>query len=279
MKADSYFEIGSTHQVCQDYALSGVLPGMSYGIVSDGCSTAPNSEIGAQILAYAAKNCIELYSGIMRGSYEFSSFSSMLGNAILQKADIIRKIYPIDYNSLQATLMIAVMLEKRGYVFVWGDGVIVKRYKRENGFISGVTHIDYPNNAPFYLSTDQESYQRKFGADSVVKFRKSLLDNTESPVGSSENVQPFHKFYCEEVTDISYNTSLHSISIMSDGVLQYLDENVSPVPVDSVLEEMLDYSNYNGPFVARTMNFLKRQLIRKKWTHADDISIATIVRD
>jgi len=77
MNADSYFEIGSTHLVCQDYALSGLYKDMCYGIVSDGCSSAENSEIGAQILCHGAR---------------YSSLKDMI-NATEFQIDVDRKTY------------------------------------------------------------------------------------------------------------------------------------------------------------------------------------------
>ena len=67
MISDSYFEIGNTHMVCQDYALNGSSPDnrLHYSIVSDGCSSSKHSEIGAQILCHVAQDCILTYANII----------------------------------------------------------------------------------------------------------------------------------------------------------------------------------------------------------------------
>ena len=49
--ADSFFTIGYPHVnqgiPCQDYAVSGVMGDVAYGIVSDGCSSSPATDIGS----------------------------------------------------------------------------------------------------------------------------------------------------------------------------------------------------------------------------------------
>ena len=49
--ADSYFCIGSTHDVCQDYAISS--PDRLRAIISDGCSSAPDTDFGSRLLVKA----------------------------------------------------------------------------------------------------------------------------------------------------------------------------------------------------------------------------------
>jgi hypothetical protein len=58
MKADSYFEIGSTHQVCQDYALAYASDDFAYAIMSDGCTSSLNTDIGARLVSVIARDAI-----------------------------------------------------------------------------------------------------------------------------------------------------------------------------------------------------------------------------
>lgn len=44
--SDSYFEIGSTHKVCQDYAAHKD----GFAVLSDGCSTSPNTDVGSRFI-------------------------------------------------------------------------------------------------------------------------------------------------------------------------------------------------------------------------------------
>ena len=55
MNTDFYCEIGDSHVACEDYALAGKInDNISYAIVADGCSSSPNVDVGARVLAHAA---------------------------------------------------------------------------------------------------------------------------------------------------------------------------------------------------------------------------------
>ena len=66
MNADSAFRMGSTHAVCQDYAVASAWtaaahtdgaapPPRPYIILSDGCSSTPDTDVGARLLVKAAE--------------------------------------------------------------------------------------------------------------------------------------------------------------------------------------------------------------------------------
>ena len=276
MNCDSYFEIGSAHLVCQDYALCGSYKDMFYGIVSDGCSSAEYSELGAQILCHTTRYFLALYYDLFYNFINIESLASLLGNSIRTRADEIRKIYPISKDSLQATLLIAAMVNGRGFVFAWGDGVIIKSSET---FKSAVYEIDYPlNNAPVYLMTDVEAYIKKFGPDQLSKNMKQYFivfspEKACQILNSDVSSQPYNKPY--------FNTfpikSGDFITIATDGLSQYLDQNKKPIDIVKIIPQILDYPNYNGQFLKRTMNFMKRDIANKFWSHGDDIGIATLI--
>ena len=54
--ADAHFSIGKTHRVCEDYARAGLLPdGRAFAIVSDGCSSSPDTDFGSRLMTIAAQ--------------------------------------------------------------------------------------------------------------------------------------------------------------------------------------------------------------------------------
>ena len=55
MNADHYYTIGNSHSVCQDYAISGLVENGAYAILSDGCSSSPDVDVGARMLSLSAK--------------------------------------------------------------------------------------------------------------------------------------------------------------------------------------------------------------------------------
>ena len=265
MNSDSYFEIGNAHQVCQDYALAGNYKDMYYGIVSDGCSSAEHSEIGAQILCHVAQYNLQLHYDLFVENIKYATLMSLLGNSILRRADELRKLYPISSDALQATLLMAVVIKGRFWLFGWGDGYFILKEADQQLIIK----IDYPKtNAPFYLCTDRLAYLNKHGAEAVVR-TISIRDGKEGPALDS----PFDVPYFESAALGQENT----ISIMTDGLGQYLDREKKPITDLTLVPLIIDYPSTEGVFVERTMNFLKKDLIRKGWTHTDDIGIATIV--
>ena len=276
MNSDSYFEIGSTHLVCQDYALSGSFKDMHYGIVSDGCSSAEHSEIGAQILCLVARYNIQLYYDLFF-SVEDQVMQTLLGNSILKRADELRKLYPIVPNALEATLLIMVAKGDQACVFGWGDGYVLSRV--DNNFIEG-THqplsykkISYPEtNAPFYLSATREDYINKFGSGMIVKHTVAMVRECDNDIPSFR-LETFDTPFFQKYLRFS---SGNSLTIMTDGLGQYQNNLKKPVPDTEIMPLIVDYPNVQGAFVQRTMNFLKRDLLKKNWSHMDDIGLATI---
>ena len=60
MKLDSAFQIGKTHDVCEDFALTGTFEDEKntarYVIVSDGCSSSQNTDLGSRLLSFSIAN-------------------------------------------------------------------------------------------------------------------------------------------------------------------------------------------------------------------------------
>jgi serine/threonine protein phosphatase PrpC len=269
MNSGSYFEIGNTHQVCQDYALSGNYKDMYYGIVSDGCSSAEHSEIGAQILCHVAQYNLQLHYDLFIEDIKQTTLMSLLGNNILRRADELRKLYPISRDALQATLLIALVINGKGWMFGWGDGYFIMKGV-DLPFPWIVTKIDYPQtNAPFYLCADQEVYVNKFGEGLIV--RETIMSNLEDKGRVLE-----YSFYTPYFSSISLKPG-DMLTIMTDGLGQYLDRDKKPITDLAMVPLVIDYPSTEGVFVERTMNFLKKDLTRKGWTHADDVGIATIM--
>ena len=62
MNEDCYFEIGHSHTICEDYALTGKInENLSYAIVCDGCSASDTVDLGARILAHTAREYLISY--------------------------------------------------------------------------------------------------------------------------------------------------------------------------------------------------------------------------
>jgi hypothetical protein len=70
--------------------------------------------------------------------------------------------------------------------------------------------------------------------------------------------------------------SLKSVSIGTDGLMSYSDQDRKEVATKLMVPQFLDFPSTNGVFVKRNMNFLKREMLKRDWVHTDDIAIGTI---
>jgi len=296
MSCDSYYSIGDKHQVCQDYALHGSEGDMEYAIVADGCSSAKFSEVGAQILCHAAKYHINLcFKTGMFEECSLDTLSSVLGNSILKRINEVRVNYPIDKEALEATLLIAVKVGGKIFVFVWGDGIIVERYKSIDGQeFQIVTDIDFTCNAPFYLTGDPEQYFKNLknrGFDnpqtSLNYYYKKNPENFRTETKTVDTIaEPYLWFTNLKGLDSSTNfygksdgwesLNLVSLSLCSDGLKSFQDANRKPIELTEIIPEVVGYKSTDGDFVKKRMFFLKRTALKNKWSHFDDLSCATI---
>ncbi len=296
MSCDSFYSIGDKHQVCQDYALHGTLaPDLQYAIVADGCSSAEHSEIGAQILCHAAKYQIALFylSGLFH-ECSLKSLSCMLSNSILKRIQEVRQSYPISSKALEATLFIALYAPSKMYVFGWGDGVIIERYRLENKYdgteFYAVTEIDFTGNAPFYLVYDREHYlkdlQEKGYDDPQTTFSyhyQNVINGRRSYIDIASRNKPTDGFPYKWVLDknnpVHPDKELISVTVCSDGVKSFQDSDKKPIELMDIVQEVIGYKSTEGDFVKKRMFFLKRKAKNNNWTYFDDLSCATIFID
>ena len=65
LHTDHYFHIGDTHltagKPCQDYAISSVDNNAAFAVVSDGCSTGGDTDIGSRIIALSTITALREY--------------------------------------------------------------------------------------------------------------------------------------------------------------------------------------------------------------------------
>lgn len=270
--ADAFFSIGKTHMVCQDYAKAGLQHGFPYALVSDGCSSSPNTDIGARLLtSTAAFNMRWITAGVC--SFEEQE------PYILQAAQ--QALWPLglDLKSLDATLVAAYWSpEEEGIrVSMRGDGVVVAR-DREGHW--GFWTVDHERNAPRYMSYDLdpqrlERYKQKFG--DKCQSTPYSSSNGWAPAGSLPyQGHPPDWFFEAEFFDL--------VMVLSDGVHTFqrvVDTGTSrtlvDVPVKKVIEQLLQIKGTKGKFLQRRCHkFLNTFCPLNGWQHADDFSAAAI---
>lgn len=250
MNGDSYYTIGSTHEVCQDYA---IVVNDQRIFLADGCSSSPNTDVGARIVAHAA-----------------SCWQTDLDPFTLSQ-EIVKASYGLRLpkGALDATLLIADAQEKRFVVRVFGDGYV--SYRDHSGQIEMIK-ISYPTDAPLYLSYWQdvsrwEKYKEKFGTVRRLEMGYIVPDRKRL---TSEDIDkdPVRIQLAYETYDL--------VLLFSDGVASFLDENNERIPPEEIIKEMLQIKNYKGEFIKRRAKRFLKDAKKRGWTHFDDFSVAAL---
>lgn len=273
MHSDSFFYKGKTHNICEDYALGGTaqvildadcsIQQIPIAIVSDGCSSSKDTDLGSRIISKVAADNASLLI-----AEDLESF----GSAVIFHARRIILDAGWDLNCLDATLLITASTEEYTDIFVAGDGVVMLVHDKDNYTIHDIT---YPSGAPRYLNYwhDPErakGYAEKFGELRVVyshHFNKDVVS-----VSNNTSTSPFWN------TRIS-NSDFESVILMSDGVhsFQQLTSGESklykPVPMIEVVKELTSFKSMSGEFVTRK---LKRFAKTTMWENMDDVSVSAI---
>lgn len=273
---DSYFTIGSTHKVCQDYVLHSNSE-KPYVILSDGCSSAVDSDFGSRIL------CKSLQSLIYNETYDINS----LLDSVIRNAHTFSRTMALADDSLCATLIFSKVENEVFKVYAVGDCVIAA--KNKNGQIT-IIEYEFTSGAPYYLRYElgnkKEEYFKLFGNEIYRKSYtigeyKNVINKIPGLISEQEITKiEFDKIYFEEIFPIS---DWEWVAVMSDGAKsfqQIVSTNTTKTnqivsPLDS-LGELLAFKGVFGEFVQRRSQKAFKQFKEKNIHNYDDFSIGVI---
>jgi hypothetical protein len=279
MTTDTFFTIGKTHTICQDYAEHGE----DHVIVCDGCSTAPESNIGAILLSRAAKLFLRKFP--FRDATHFTQ-------STLASAYAYARAMELHEDSLLATLLMAKVVDDDFKVVVSGDGVVAARYRGTSKW--KVVEYTFPSGAPFYLRYTldpavEANYISRFGTS--IRHTVNDLDlSSASNIESGEWIKGF-SFLFEKKKENSLGpyyltfslAEYDAVAIMSDGAQSFLKTEVGqtskqPVnmPLYKILSQLLHFKNYAGAFVQRRCKAAFKQFGIDNCCNSDDFSMGVI---
>ncbi len=304
MKTDVAFQIGKTHDVCEDYALSGVFDACDeafYTVVSDGCSSSPNTDLGARVLSHSIVSELKnLYRNSAHLMFNFND------DACMAKARSSIESLDISSDSLDATALIALSDDYSTEIIVKGDGCVAIGFHNKKIL---VINFEFPHGYPFYMNylpTYSLRYQgwaqlnqedlRCNVTCSVINADGTIeeLDNECSPLlhysadKKSVSINAKKNYYGGEIyyftdDDKKKKTPPEFIVLMSDGISSfYKTEDTgtsltnSNIDYRDVIAEALSFKNFNGKFMQRRLNRFLKFCQKNNWHHADDISFGAI---
>lgn len=283
LNIDGFYEIGKSHAICQDYVFTEKLSdNFCYGILCDGCSGSPFTDLGARILVHHAKKAIKTqflvdpnFSEYLAFAYSYLSEKIIINEAILsaERMDLPRQC-------LDASIWIIIVLKKDKEtvysVFGWGDGVLIVK-ETEKTTIRSVNYLPSQiGEGPYYLNYYSDSartsaYLKRFPDE--LEIENIVVEKDK--INTTKEKCP----YCTPtVLKISScdSSPIHSVSISSDG-LKTFNHKESENPLVWASKRYIDYQSFEGVFVERRMKALSRRDMKDGISHYDDISMVSVI--
>ena len=236
MNSDAVINIGSTHPICQDYAIARD----RYVILSDGCSSSPDTDIGARLLVRALDQ-------LLISSRDIADLHADAARTALTWANLLG----LAPESVDATLLSVHIKNDDLIIACSGDGVII--LESQSGALD-VHPISSPSGYPFYPS---------------YLHQPDRLHEMVSHNRSTETI-------VLQLNAAAYKYA----AIASDGLTSFFHtqttpngKRVEPVRLSDVLAELWSFKTSHGAFVERRLKRFKKDTC---WQHADDLSLAVI---
>jgi len=262
MVIDFYRATGDSHQFCEDYICSS-----DNGVfLSDGCSSAKNSEIGSKILALTARKYFYGYD--VESIY---SIDDMLNRIIINSEKIIHDL-DVNIEALFATLITLMHRGKTLTLSISGDGVAT--LVKNDGTIE-IYDIEFSANAPRYLAYrlssefrdkfDNIKYNPCIYRKIIIKDGKEITTEILPSYFKNDN-----KTFCIDIEDVK------TCVIFSDGVKSFLSSSGNNIPMLDIVLDLIKFKNTNQGFVQRRVSRFLREKAKAGISHNDDLSVAAI---
>lgn len=261
MHGNAFFSIGKTHPICQDYACATMIGDSPLVLLADGCSSSPNTDVGARLLAHTAA---KIFS---RDTFPTTRDEARAAlGAVIHQAVVHVEHLGLSSRCLDATLLISYVHNGELYILCKGDGAFVLQTK---DLPPQYSQLFYPSGAPAYLSywlnsERRAQYEKEYGID--YRMTDYLVDS------QGEIVEPEEIPIEDDVyfTHCSAENCL-CISLLSDGC-----ESFEDTPPLEAMRELTAFKNYKGVFVERRVRRALKTYAKNNIAHHDDVSVASI---
>jgi len=258
MNIDSVYVIGKSHRVCQDYAMHGCIDGNPYFIISDGCSSSKDTDIGARILAHSAKTC--LTEDIFNSKNHEKSYYSF-GHNVIDKATLDINNLKLNPECLDATLIVGFVYNNDLEIYVYGDGCIMYT---GTDLKWRCINIKFQTGAPYYLSYWNNKERRN---EYLKTFKGLRITDYLNGFTIKESVLSSNCFYFGNISG--------SALVASDGMSSFFKyaytQNIS-----TTVKDFTQFKSMTGEFLKRRLNRYVQDMNKQGLYHYDDIAIAGI---
>jgi hypothetical protein len=282
MKIDHCYRIGSTHDVCQDFASSAQnAEGESFVIVADGCSASSDSAVGAMVLSNIFLN--KFKKGMPLVPFRCAD----------DAGEIITKHLGLSIDSLYTTALFVSHTGNEIWCRGFGDGCFAFMTIDNEMVIINISYNDYPFYLNYTLAENSAfekwKEQSKGPNVSVTKLDKygiisaqTVVDRIEGIPGTGIVIQ-HDPFGVDILVD---DNVIQWVAAMSDGISSFAKTKKTKTSIESeklpyadVIWDLFNLKNINGKFMQRRLNRFLKECNNEGIYHTDDISFGVIINE
>jgi hypothetical protein len=265
MITDCAIKIGTTHQICQDYAYAG----SNFVILADGCSSSPETDIGARLITLAARMSVTQFRSLADAKRYYETSIRMAAYWATQMQ--------ILEQSLDSTLVTLHDVDDQILATLYGDGFLAWR----TGEILNVFEVSYKANYPNYPSYILAPGRLK----NMPPNNKMVVDHFQiGPTGIS---RPEFKWVDEMQHGFFYKSipkeGVDFVAVITDGAKSFFTQEQSEtgkqnvnLEVENVMADLIGFKNLQEGFVQRRLQRFEKDALKKNLRHYDDLSIGAI---
>jgi hypothetical protein len=243
-----------------------------YSIVSDGCSSARDTDLGARLLVRAAHCESDAFSQILTtleadgGDYTgrveeiWQDFVVRTAKRAARWADSMQMLE----ESLSATLLVACSGPQWCFTASYGDGAHVVSRMESGERLVEVCVVDFLANYPAYpLYEVDDKLSRQYAAVSGNE-RRSMYANSrgesEERIGGGAS-----QVLCYQTSEVAF------VAVASDGVGSF-----GSLPAPEVSMNLTNFKNFTGEFVKRRCARALEECAKAGMQPADDVSVGGV---
>ena len=275
--ADHHFVIGDDHVMqgkpCQDHALSLEKENIAIAVVSDGCSSGNETDMGARVLTFGTLRALLVHYDVTSSLPSMSTIEAE--RSIIEKN--IRSSLGLTQGDMLATCVCIAITPSGGFAHLMGDGVIAVRMRDGRLLLS---RFEWDGNMPAYPAYRQDEFAsfiaahggdntaKRFSEERVIRYPSGTETNVDLiPMTMSEGISGVTRVF----SALAVQEEIETIAVFTDGIFQ-----IDGVDWKDAAEELLCFKNMSGAFAKRRMNAAMKKYRNKGAGPRDDCAYAVI---